>query len=256
MGKMDGQKFGGREPGAFAVPESISQSIAKFLEEKIIEGEMEAGMRLVPEEIAESLQVSKSPVREALLSLQKENLVSNVPRVGFFVMEIRTEDIDEIYPIRAALIALMIQTILEREFEDGFLEKLGEIVEGMRDCVQRGDVEGYFLHNVQLYNCYSEACPNCRLNDMNRQLGKQVLRFRRLGMALPGRIQRSFELNEALVSAIRGRDVESVSRMVGTIISEGAIALKTQLKAEASKRAKKQKTRPNFDSKRLKKGAV
>ena len=223
-----------KDKGSFTAPESLSQSIARYLEEKIIEGKMEAGTRLVPEEIAESLKVSKSPVREALLNLQKEGLVNNVPRVGFFVADINMEDIDEIYPIRAALISLTIKIIIEKEYEPNFIKTLESFLTKMQKCVQQEDVEGYFHLNVELYNYYSESCPNCRLNDMNNQLGKQVLRFRRLGMTPPGRIQRSLELNQALVNAIKDRNTVEATPIVDRIISEGLISLRALLSTEAS----------------------
>jgi DNA-binding GntR family transcriptional regulator len=223
-----------KDEGSFTVPESLSQSIARFLEEKIIEGKMEAGKRLVPDEIAESLKVSKSPVREALLNLQKEGLVNNVPRVGFFVADINMEDIDEIYPIRAALISLTIKLIIEKEYEPNFIKTLESFLTEMQKCVRKEDLEGYYRLNVQLYNYYSEACPNCRLNAMTHQLGKQVLRFRRLGMTSPGRIQRSLELNQALVNAIKERHAFEATQIVERIISEGNIALRELLSAEAN----------------------
>jgi DNA-binding GntR family transcriptional regulator len=218
-----------KDQGSFTVPESLSQSIARFLEEKIIDGKMEAGKRLVPEEIAESLKVSKSPVREALLNLQKEGLVVNVPRVGFFVADIHIEDIEEIYPIRAALISLTIKRIIEREYEPNFIKTLENFLTKMAKCVQEEDLEGYYHLNVQLYNFYSESCPNDRLKAMNQQLGKQVLRFRRLGMTPPGRIQRSLELNQALVNVIKNRNGIEATQIVERIISEGITALRMLL---------------------------
>jgi DNA-binding GntR family transcriptional regulator len=238
MGKMTTKEKSliRKDKGSFTAPESLSQSIARFLEEKIIKGQMEAGTRLVPEEIAESLRVSKSPVREALLNLQKEGLVNNVPRVGFFVADINMEDIDEIYPIRAALISLTIRTIIEKEYEPNFIKTLENFLTKMQKCVRQRDVEGYYHLNVQLYNYYSEACPNCRLNAMNQQLGKQVLRFRRLGMTPPGRIKRSFELNQLLVDAIKDRNGAEATQIVQRIISEGLVALQVLLNAEAKER--------------------
>jgi DNA-binding GntR family transcriptional regulator len=218
------------------VPESLSQSIARFLEEKIIEGKMAAGTRLVPEEIAESFKVSKSPVREALLNLQKEGLVTNVPRVGFFVADISMEDIDEIYPIRSALISLTIKIIIEREYEPNFIKTLENYLAKMQKCVQRENLEGYYRLNLQLYNYYSEACLNCRLNAITHQLGKQVLRFRRLGMTPPGRIQRSLELNRDLVNAIKNKNSVESTWIVEQIISEGAVALRTLLNGDAAAR--------------------
>ena len=220
----------------FIVPESLSQSISRFLEEKIIKRKLEAGMRLVPEEIAESMKVSKSPVREALLNLQKEGLVNNVPRVGFFVADINMDDINEIYPIRAALISLTIKSIIDKEYEPNFIKTLENFLTKMQKCVQKEDLDGYFNLNVRLYSYYNDACSNYRLNAMTHQLGKQVLLFRRLGMTPPGRIQRSLELNQALVKAIKEKNGIEATQIIEQIISEGRIALRTLLNVEANER--------------------
>lgn len=217
---------------SFAIPESLSQRISSFLENKIIAGEMEAGTRLVPDEIAEMLKVSKSPVREALLHLQKEGLVTNIPRVGFFVADISLDDIEEIYPIRAALLSLTVKSIIEKANISDIIGQLEDFIAKMDNCVVEGNVKKFFSLNVQLYNYYSDHCHNYRLRDMINQLGKQVLRFRHLGMTPPGRIKRSFELNKALVSAIKDKDSLSAVKYAEQIIYEGLISLRTLLDKE------------------------
>jgi DNA-binding GntR family transcriptional regulator len=52
-----------KDEGSFTGPEFLSQSIARFLEEKIIERKMKAGTRLIPEKIAKLLKFGKSPIR-------------------------------------------------------------------------------------------------------------------------------------------------------------------------------------------------
>jgi hypothetical protein len=63
-------------------------------------------------------------------------------------------------------------------------------------------------------------------------LGKQVLRFRRLGIAAPGRIQRSLELNRLLVNAVKDRNTIEATRIVEQIVSEGITTLRALLNAD------------------------
>src|SRR3990172_4007233 len=80
----------------FNVPESLSKMAERYLEAEIVEGRLPAGTRLNPEEIAKRLNISKSPVREAMILLQREGLVKGKPRSIFVVSEINLADLEEI----------------------------------------------------------------------------------------------------------------------------------------------------------------
>jgi DNA-binding GntR family transcriptional regulator len=214
----------------FSIPESLSQSIYRYLENMIISGKMGPGDRLVPDEIADTLKVSKSPVREALWRLEKEGLVTSLPRMGFFITDINIDDIEEIYPIRMVLYSLIVKIIIENGYESDFMNAVEGYINGMQQCVKRGDVDGYFALNVQLFDCYCTYCPNSRLRTMVNQVAKPVMRFRLLGMKPPGRLERSFELNSALAKAIKDKDSRAAEKLAAKLIHEGLIALRTVLK--------------------------
>ena len=166
------------EGALFEPPKTLSQSIVQFLEKEIIEGKLSAGTRLFPEELSSRLNVSKSPIREALFCLEKDGLILNKARVGFFVADIKVEDIEEIYPIRAALYGLALKNIIKRGFETDFITKLEQLLGEMKQFVQKDDVKGYFYTNVRFYDYILDYCPNRRVSKMLDLLGKQVLRFR------------------------------------------------------------------------------
>jgi DNA-binding GntR family transcriptional regulator len=217
------------EASSFSIPKSLSQSIYRYLENMIISGKMGPGERLLPDEIADTLKVSKSPVREALLRLEKEGLVANLPRIGFYVADINIDDIEEIYPIRMVLFSLLARTIIESGYETEFMDRVDGYIEEMAQYVNKGDVDGYFTVNIKLYDCYCTYCPNSRLRAMVNQVAKPVMRFRLLGMKPPGRLQRSFELNSALAKAIKDKDSGAASELAAQIVYEGLIALRKVL---------------------------
>ena len=206
--------------GIFELPKTLSQSITQYLEKEIIEGKLSAGTRLLPDELSSRLNVSKSPIREALLCLERDGLILNKARVGFFVSDIKLEDIEEIYPIRAALYGLVINSIIKKGFETDFITSLEQMLEEMKHCVQKDDVKEYFYINVRLYNYILDYCPNRRVSNMLDLLGKQVLRFRFMSMSNPGYIKRSLEGHMRLINAIKNKDIErSVRIMEGIILT-------------------------------------
>jgi DNA-binding GntR family transcriptional regulator len=207
------------EEGLFEPPKTLSQSIVQYLEKEIIEGKLSAGTRLFPDELSSRLNVSKSPIREALFCLERDGLILNEARVGFFVADIKIEDIEEIYPIRAALYGLAFKNIIEKGFETDFITNLEQMLEEMKHCVQQNDVKGYFYINLRFYDYILDCCPNRRVSKMLDLLGKQVLRFRFMSMSSnPGSLKRSLEGSMRLINALKNKDIEG-----SIIISEGII---------------------------------
>ena len=84
-------------------PEGLQDFVSRRLTRAIISGELQPGERLSPARLASELGVSHIPVREALAALEAVGHVSRVPRVGFFVSELSSDDIEDIYHWREVL---------------------------------------------------------------------------------------------------------------------------------------------------------
>lgn len=208
-------------PGAaapFTVPESLSKMAERYLEAEIVEGRLPAGTRLNPEEIARKLNISKSPVREAMILLQREGLVKGKPRSVFVVSDIDLTDLQEIYPIRAALNALAVKTIMQGPRAAATVGELAGHLEQMRQSAGKGDALGYFHASSDFYNALIANCPNLRLQAMWHQLSRQVLRFRFLVMSHAGHVQRSFPEHQRLLTAMKRGNVDKATAHAEEII--------------------------------------
>src|SRR5690606_14646120 len=82
---------------------TLQFKVTTKLRELILKGEFKMGERLMQEEWAQKLGVSRMPLREALRQLEVEGLVRIEPRRGAVVTPVSTEDIEEIYQLRALL---------------------------------------------------------------------------------------------------------------------------------------------------------
>jgi DNA-binding GntR family transcriptional regulator len=85
-----------------AVP-TVVETLVQALRSLIMAGSYRPGDRLIEEPIAERFGVSRPPVREALRVLQRDGIVTSVPRKGFIVVPITPQDVREIYDLRFAL---------------------------------------------------------------------------------------------------------------------------------------------------------
>ena len=82
---------------------TIRQKVYEYLREQILNGEIDAGNRLVEAELADRTGTSRTPVREALHTLEREGLVESLPRVGYVVRSISETEVKELCGIRLAL---------------------------------------------------------------------------------------------------------------------------------------------------------
>lgn len=82
---------------------TISQQVYEILKDEICSGEYHPGAWLQEKEVAQKLNVSRSPVREALRRLEADGLVQEIPNKGVFVRDFSGHDIEDIFEVREAI---------------------------------------------------------------------------------------------------------------------------------------------------------
>jgi DNA-binding GntR family transcriptional regulator len=107
----------------------VTQSIVNHIRDQIISGEFKPGQKLNEVEIANSLNVSRPPLREAFRILEHEQLVTNIPRKGTYITELSRENLDDIYRTREMIECFAIDTLEAKNIKDFYrIEKaLGSI---------------------------------------------------------------------------------------------------------------------------------
>ena len=81
----------------------LRNAVYKKLEEMILSGEIKPKEKILENELAKKLGVSRTPIREALNKLEQKNLVVRIPHKGTYVREISLDEVEEIYIIRGLL---------------------------------------------------------------------------------------------------------------------------------------------------------
>ena len=115
----------------------LSDHIADQLREAIVEGQLEAGQRIVEREIAEVMQTSRGPVRDALLLLENEGLVVRSTHRGTFVARLTKKDAEEIWSLRLAIESVVVDYVLRRATPQD-LDALDNLVDEMAAKVKAG----------------------------------------------------------------------------------------------------------------------
>ena len=115
----------------------LSDHIADQLREAIVSDEFKPGQRIVERQIAEAMQTSRGPVRDALLLLENEGLVVRYSHRGTFVARLTMEDAEEIWSLRQAIESVAVEYALRRATPED-LDELDNLVEEMAAKVKAG----------------------------------------------------------------------------------------------------------------------
>ncbi|MCX4833000.1 GntR family transcriptional regulator [Streptomyces sp. NBC_00006] len=187
------------------VVHSLRDQIREHIVEGIVSGRWKPGERIVERRIATELEVSQTPVREALRELESLRLIESAPNKGVRVRNLSAADLEESYPVRAGLEAIAAELAAERLADD--CSALEPHVEALYRADQEADGTAQVRHTVAFHRELVRAADNSVLFHTWEGLGIEV--FTALSIRWLGTVQQSYAEEHAdLVAAFRRRDPE------------------------------------------------
>jgi len=186
-------------------PTRIVDTVQAALREAIFAGGLRAGEQLSVPELARRLNVSRSPVREAVLALVAQGLAVEQPRRGVVVATVDPADLLAIHEIRVFLEAGAASLSAQRITEDG-LKELRAILREQEAAVKGGDAAGYFRTNAMLHRAIARAAGNERLAQMLDVLEDQMRMALRDVAANRAHMREGLAEHRAVIDAIAARD--------------------------------------------------
>lgn len=166
---------------ALGYSSSMGNDLLFELRERIVSPEFVGGAVLNEKALAEEYHVSRTPVREALIRLKEEGLVSSAPGRGFYVKDIGIREFRELSEIRWSLSSLVGKLAAER-ITDAELESLRLLFE---DITEGEDLDSLRDHDVRFHDVVDGATHNSVLIKQKKMLVYQFVRARySLGTAI------------------------------------------------------------------------
>lgn len=195
---------------------SLVDEISERLEAAIISGELVPGSKLSEQALADSLGVSRGPLREAVRRLEGRKLVQRTPNVGVRIAELSAQDLDSILVVREALEGMACRLAAEHMSDDD-LQDLGRLLEGHASQSSLQSGRGYYQESkdFDFHFRIARASGNDRLISMICGDLYDLLRvYRYKSSTQQGRAARALKEHRAILAALKKRDPAAAEAMM------------------------------------------
>jgi DNA-binding GntR family transcriptional regulator len=191
---------------------TLRDQVIEQIRTAIIEGRLRPGDHIVEASITEQMQVSRTPVREALILLEQQSLVVSYPNRGYFVQAFTEQDVREIFSMRANLENFAAELNIDRFTEDDYLTLEGMITR-QKAAIETGDSKHVRSIDMGFHRYIVSFSGHSRLLRSWSELVAQVaalLHLRAEGFEYDE--MRAAQDHMLIVDSYRARDLEAVRR--------------------------------------------
>jgi len=192
---------------------TIRRKIYEHLREQLLNGEITPPEHLIEAKIAKELGTSRTPVREALHSLELEGLIKAIPRVGYVVKPISAQEVEEICEIRMAIEGVAVRWAMEKAYKKLF-EELKENISLSSQKVSKGDVRAFVEMDARFHEIIARYSGSQRLLELAQTLRRHMLRYRIQSIYSVDNVLRAIEGHQGILRAIGKRNLEGVNKAV------------------------------------------
>lgn len=190
---------------------SKSEYVYRFIRTAILNGVLRPGTFLNQAELAEQIQVSRMPIRDAISMLAKEGLVRVVLHKGARVTHFSPADIQEIYAIRKVLEGYAIREAIPH-IKNDLLEKLEEINRSIVRNSEEGDLDAMIKENERFHLLLYRPCQNKKLVELIQNLWSSYPK--KLLWGIRGRAEQVVRQHKEILEAVRRRDTNRAEKLI------------------------------------------
>jgi len=192
--------------------ELLSQKAYRILKHAIVKGDLAPNSKLALNEIAKSLGISNTPIREAIGKLESEDFVKVIPNKGIIVKEINIADLQDILHIRAFLDGL-IAKLTAKKISDKEIRDMMEIINKMKHCVKEDDRLTYNDLDIKFHDFLLNITENNKLKEIYNNLIVHAYRFRIRTLRISDRMSKSFKEHKKIALKIKERNPDEANRV-------------------------------------------
>ena len=207
----------------------LREHVYSGIKTSIINGDFEPGRRLIEERLAEDMETSRTPVREAIQKLEKEGLIYKLPRGGFAVKGVTEEEVEEVFGLRAVLEGYA-GFLATARIEHAEMKSLEEIIKQEEACLKKMDVDEFIRLDSEFHDTLYRAAKNNRLYSLLNDLRDYMYRYRVIILRYGRKAQYAVQDHKDMLASIKAKNARQVEKMVRKHMSRGKDVIKKKIR--------------------------
>lgn len=198
-------------------PLNLRETVLEQLRTAIVTGEIAEGELVSAPMLGQTLGVSATPVREAMMDLVREGLVETVKNKGFRVTAMTDKDLDDLAQIRMLLEPPAIRMVAQHILDDAFAE-LTRLADACLRAAEREDLGDYLRYDRDFHALLLTHTGNPQLVELATSLRRRTRLYGIAALAREGRLAASAHEHHELLRILREADGEAAERLMYTHI--------------------------------------
>ncbi len=202
-----------KKPKAGGKRVNYAEMIVVKLREDIVSGRLRPNERLVESEVAQSMNISRTPVREALSLLEARGYLSRLPSGRLIVTDHSPSQIRNLYEVREALETMALKLACQRATEEE-IERISELHEKMLEVIKERDVNRFIELSGAFHNQIFSICGNDQLWSILQTYRDQYFDRRLVRVFNASDWRNMPKQHQKLIDAMRRRDPHLAEKAV------------------------------------------
>lgn len=210
----------------------LRQIVYDTLKDAILSGRVGPGTKLYELKLADEFGISRTPVREALHSLEREFLITSIDKVGYVVKDLYIKDLEEISEIRKSIEWLAAKEALSHCSED-WITRLEENLKQSGKLLARGKQDLFLRMDEEFHNLLYSNSKSERLTRLADNLRKEMQRFRAKAGGSDELARTALDHHRTILAAVKAKDHRELKKAIEKHIDD----MRKYIAAEFNKRS-------------------
>ncbi len=213
----------------------LGEVVFENLRDAILTGKLAPGERLMEIQLAETLGVSRTPVREAMKRLEQEDFIEVVPRKGAYVKMLDSKDILDVLELRYLLEGFAAKCAAEN-MTDSDIEAMQKLLDEFEEAVANNDTMALIETDYKFHDRIYSANKNTKLKELIRNLQEQFYRFRTIYFTEYNNYNEITEGHRDILDALTAKDGKRAEKIVQAHIDVVIHSVKSWAQSQVGRR--------------------
>lgn len=201
----------------------------------IATGELQSGEKIVEQTIANDMNISRAPIREAIRELSTQGILEYTPKKGATVAKLTKQTIMETYSLRGVLEGMALTLAIDH-IDDEELKYLEKLSKAMTEDLEKQDIESFIGKDVEFHSFICKKSEHTKLQKLIDNFVLQTKLFMKMSkynMLIRSTLSKEYGIHDEIVQCIREKNKEKAERaMRKHIINSGEVLVNYLMERE------------------------